>query len=382
MEKLIEAVRTLSEDIGPRPSASREEKEAARYVSARLQEAGFKVKTEPFRGLSTFSLTYGIIYMGFVISSLICLILPIISFILALVSLLAFLTEASSVPTLSRVLPKRPSQNVVGVSPAKVEVKRRVVISAHLDSSRAALLWHPKLVAGFRRSFLAMVGAMFIITLLCLLGIFMPLGWLIFVQLICAIYLLSSVFLMIHRELFMKHTPGANDNASGVAVLLASAEELMDMEKTELWAIATGCEESGLCGMLAFMEAHAFPRENTYFINVDNCSAGCASYITSEGMLLRYPSSQELLKLAREVAAEEGLEVKARSFHTLPTDALVPMVRGYKAMSIMAFDERGMLPNWHWPTDTVGNVDQATLENAFKLVVGVVRKLDEKATHS
>jgi len=60
----------------------------------------------------------------------------------------------------------------------------------------------------------------------------------------------------------------------------------------------------------------------------------------------------------------------------------VPIVRGYKAMSIMAFDERGVLPNWHWPTDTVENIDRAALENAFKLVVGVVRKLDEKATHS
>jgi len=376
MEKLVDAVRVLSVEIGPRGSASEAEGQAAEYAAERLRRAGFEVKIEPFRGLTTFSLPYGLIYSGFVLAAPLHLLSPAASFALALLSLAAFLTEIHALPTLSRILPKGQSQNVVGVRRPKGEVKRRVVISAHLDSSKAALLWHPRMVAGFRRSFLTMVGAMLAIVLLGLVGLFLPLGRVWWAQLACSLYLSASVILLVHRELFMEHTPGANDNASGVAVLLAAAEELSDLQTTELWAVATGCEESGLCGMLAFMDAHRFDRENTYFINLDNCGAGRVAYITAEGVLLRYPSDAELLRLASQVIAEEGLDVEPRAYHTLTTDALVPLTRGHKAMGVMAFDEQGVLPNWHWPTDTVENVDQTAMDNALRLVVGVVRKLD------
>ena len=38
------------------------------------------------------------------------------------------------------------------------------------------------------------------------------------------LYLLGTLLLFIHRELCGEYTPGANDNASGVAVLLEVAK--------------------------------------------------------------------------------------------------------------------------------------------------------------
>lgn len=382
MEELLDIVRVLTVEIGPRPSGSAAERKAAEYVAGRLGQAGFTVEIEPFRALTTFSLPYGLIYVGFIGACLLYLVSPRACFVLALLSLAVFRAEIRARPIFSHILPKKPSQNVVGVRPARQEATRRVILTAHLDSSRAALLFHPKLVPGFRLSFLITVDAMVAILVLALIGLFRPLGWLWYLQLICTIYLGVGLLLLIHRELFMAHTPGANDDASGVAVLVAAAEELSDLQTTELWAVATGCEEAGLYGMHALMKAHSFDRESTYFINLDNLGVGQVAYITAEGMLLAYPSDPTLVRLAEETVNEEGLDIRGRPFHTLTTDAVGPLVHGYKAMSIMAFDQQGVLPHWHWPTDTVENLEPTALENARRLLTGVVRRLDQGGTDS
>ncbi len=378
MEELLDIVRVLAVEIGPRPSASAAERKAAEYVAGRLEQAGFEVEIEPFRALTTFSLPYGLLYLGFIAACLLYLVSPLACFVLALLSLAAFRAEIRARPISSPILPfKKPSQNVVGVRPARQEATRRVILTAHLDSSRAALLFHPKLVPGFRLSFLVTVDAMMVIVILALIGLFRPLGWFWYIQLVCALYLGVGLLALIHRELFMTHTPGANDDASGVAVLVVAAQELSDLQTTELWAVATGCEEAGLYGMHAFLRAYSFDRESTYFINLDNLGAGQVAYITAEGVLLDHPSDPTLVRLAKETVNEEGLDIIGRSFHTLTTDAVVPLVRGYKAMSVMAFDQQGVLPHWHWPTDTVENLEPTALENARRLVTGVVRRLDQ-----
>ena len=58
---------------------------------------------------------------------------------------------------------------------------------------------------------------------------------------------------------FTPFSPGANDNASGVAVALALAKELSKkpLSHTEVHLAITGCEEVGAYGMAAFLEQHA-----------------------------------------------------------------------------------------------------------------------------
>lgn len=377
-QALVQAVRVLSVDIGPRESASEKEGLAAQYVADRLRKAGFTTRIEPFKGLTTFGLTYGIVYSFFPIAAALTFVHPIAAFATALVGLLAMIFENGGFEVVSRFLPGRESRNVVGVKCPAGEAKRRVILSCHLDSSKAGLLWHPKLVAGFRQAFLAMIASMAAVVAIA--------GWMMFgevppaariVFFACAGYLASCVLVLIHRELFMSCTPGANDNAAGVAAMLGAAESLGDLKHTELWAVACGCEESGLVGMCHFCKTHRFDRATTYFINLDNCGAGRAAFTTSEGMLWRFRCDPELVRIAREsIEAEPKLDACGRAFHTMNNDSFVCLRRGYKALSIMAFDERGVIPNWHWPTDTIENISPATLECATKLATRMVRRLD------
>lgn len=377
-QALLNTVRVLSVDIGPRPSAGEREGLAAAYVADRLRAAGFAVRIEPFRGLTTFGLTYGIIYSLFPVAAVLTFAHPVAAFAVALTGLLAMGLENGGYEVVSRFLPGRGSRNVVGVRAPAGPVKRRVLLTCHLDSSRAGLLWHPRLVRGFRLAFLAMLSSMAAVTAVT--------GWMAFgevppaaraVLYACAGYLAVCVLILIHRELFMSVTPGANDNAAGVAAMLGAAEQLGDLRSTELWAVACGCEESGLVGMCRFCQTHRFDRATTYFINLDNCGAGRVAFTTAEGMLWRFRCDPELVRIARESAeAEPKLDAYGRPFHTMNNDSFICLRRGYKALSIMAFDERGVIPNWHWPTDTIDRISPATLACAAELATRMVRRLD------
>ena len=182
-EEILQTVRFLAGEIGPRPSASLAEEQAAQFVPERLKEAGFKVRLESFPGLTTFSLPYGIIQALFIAAALLYPLSPPLCFVLSFLGLIFYLAESNAWPLLSRLLPKRGSRNVIGVRPARREARRRVVITAHLDSSRAALFFHPNLLYDLRRVSLLMVVAMLVIFLLAVLGLFLPLGWLWYLQL-------------------------------------------------------------------------------------------------------------------------------------------------------------------------------------------------------
>jgi len=72
--------------------------------------------------------------------------------------------------------------------------------------------------------------------------------------------------------------PGANDNASGVAVVMGVAEALSKMSPGPNRTVAFaffGAEEQGVRGSEYYLEYPAFPKEKTYaFLNLDGVGRG------------------------------------------------------------------------------------------------------------
>jgi hypothetical protein len=62
-------------------------------------------------------------------------------------------------------------------------------------------------------------------------------------------------------------------------------------------------------------------------------------------------------------------------YRGLSTDATPALARRFHAMSVMAFDINGRLPNWHWASDTVDNVSERTVEQAVEFVTVLLRDL-------
>ncbi|PKQ38227.1 MAG: hypothetical protein CVT59_03085 [Actinobacteria bacterium HGW-Actinobacteria-1] len=147
------------------------------------------------------------------------------------------------------------------------------------------------------------------------------------------------------------------------------------LTEKEVWFVATGAEEVGTCGMQAFLKEYEEDLRDALIINLDNIGTGALHWVTSEGMARRYHCDRRLASSAKRVAREEDLPVRGREYRGLSTDATPALARGFKAMSVMAFDINGRLPNWHWRTDTTDNVNPENLELAATFVAKLIREL-------
>jgi hypothetical protein len=148
-----------------------------------------------------------------------------------------------------------------------------------------------------------------------------------------------------------------------------------ELVEKEVWFVATGAEEVGTVGMKAFLAEHGPDLRDAIIINLDNIGSGALQYVTREGMAKRYDADRRLVSMARRAVREAELPVKGCEYRGLSTDATAALARGYRAMSVMAFDINGRLPNWHWSTDTVDNVDEANLTGAVDLVAAIIKEL-------
>nr|WP_246351451.1 M28 family metallopeptidase [Deinobacterium chartae] len=153
--------------------------------------------------------------------------------------------------------------------------------------------------------------------------------------------------------------PGANDNASGVSVVLEVARSLRNRpEAQRTWFVAFDGEEDGLRGSRAFVQQSAqVTRGLEAMLNFDMVG------INAPGLSLG--GSEELLRLARQVDPGIGtFEDDGRSDHSSFLDAGVPAV----------FFFRGIDPNYHQPGDTVvdGALLDQTADFALKLIEQVL----------
>ena len=67
---------------------------------------------------------------------------------------------------------------------------------------------------------------------------------------------------------------------------------------------------------------------------------------------------------------------KALVHRGLPTDALIPLARGYKAMSIVGTGEDDLPVEWNQESDTVDVVEPECLVRAAGYLERIVRAID------
>ncbi|MEK6278277.1 MAG: M28 family peptidase [Actinomycetota bacterium] len=363
-QTLLSVVRMLAEDIGPRRPASPEEADAARRLAQTLNESGVAARLEPFHGFSTFGEHLGILTaLGFAPALLPRRRRAFRAATAALAAALAA-TEAGQVRMpLTDLLCRRPSQNVVATIEPSEDAQRTLCLVCHTDTSRSGLLFHPSLVRHLR-TWLSLNGiALAVQGAEPLLSRNRP-GRLL--RGLSRTILAAGLALMLERELRGQDVPGANDNASGCAVVTALATEAVAqrLESTRLVTLMTGCEEAGMLGARAFLRSR--DTSGWLFLNFDNVGGDATlRYLPREGVLTGWDADPALLTLAQRIAErrpELGLEPSDNSAG-LTYDTTPVLAAGGRALTLVAHDES--IPNYHWPTDTVENVDPAALVRAL-----------------
>lgn len=246
---------------------------------------------------------------------------------------------------------------------------RRFVLMAHYDSAKTFFVYHPARVRGFRANFLLNAG---------LAGALIPAAiWLPLLSRALGLYFLVQAALLVHRERTAPYVNGASDNASGVAVATALFLDLAarDLDGWEIWLLLTGAEEVGAQGARAFLRRHRLPL-STPVLNIDNVGAGTLHFATGEGMLGVIPFRGPLMEAAAGLTGAVPLRYTLAYFDTLPFARA-----GYPCLTLIRLDG-GLPPHWHWPTDTLEQVDERavmdTLAYARALVQRVLIAEDER----
>jgi acetylornithine deacetylase/succinyl-diaminopimelate desuccinylase-like protein len=281
-----------------------------------------------------------------------------------------------------RALPQRPTWNVVAEA-GDPDASRTVVFVAHHDAAHSGLVFHPALPRKgmelmpkaherANQSIPIMFGVFLGPLLLALWGV---LGWR-WLRRCGAFFSVGAAAAMANIGA-SRVVPGANDNLSSVAVLVALANELTDdaPDGVRVILLSTGSEEGFMEGMQGFGRRHfdALDRETTEFVCIECVGSPDLCVVEGEGMLrmrLYTESSREALARA---GAAAGVELQRGLRTVAATDALIALRAGYATCTLGGVDETKFPANYHWPTDVPDNLDWSSVEGAVAVCDRYVR---------
>ena len=387
-DRMIHVIQHLSETIGGRGSCTEEVRKAGGYLARRLEELGVQdVECEEFQAIPATYWTFGLSFAVALAGSLAVLLFGAPSALMAaaVFNLLGFwgmLAESNLNPSWTRwLLPRANSQNIVGKIPAAEGSSLKVVLCAHLDTHRTPVFYSS-------RAWLSMFNLLIGLALLSMaigaagFGAAYLLGWswARWLGLVLIPMQGFALAMCMHAD-FTPYSPGANDNASGAALVLDLASRITEspLENIEVHFAFTDCEEVGAWGMQDFLERHSSELgPDAFYIILDQVGAGRVKFLTSDGLLVKHRTHPRALQVAGQVAARRP-ELGVYSGNGMAyTDALRATKRGLAALTLVAVPgsdvESGA--HWHQMSDLLENIIQDDLRKASEFAWEILKALD------
>jgi hypothetical protein len=355
-----------------RPSASAGERRAAEEIAARLRDLGLPAAVQEERAHGTYWWPLGLLSLLGVVAAWV----P--SRLLALVSAAGVWNDLDALRFWHRrLLPQRSTWNVVGEAGER-EAPRTIVLVSHHDAAHGGLVFDPalaRLVARFAPQVIERARSWPRILRLVLAG---PLLTLVGARRAGGLLSLFSALVFLDIGL-RRVVPGANDNLSAVAALLAVAERLAaePVSGARVLLVSTGSEESFEEGMLGFVARHRAELDpaRTSVIVMDTVGSPRLVLVEGEGMLRGRAYDAGLKDEIAAAAEEVGVPILREHWLSFGSDALVALNRGIPCALVASFDDLKLPANYHSPTDTADRVDYSTVADCVRVVEASVRRL-------
>ena len=174
--------------------------------------------------------------------------------------------------------------------------------------------------------------------------------------------------------------PGANDNLSAVAVLVAVAEALRErpVEGVRVILASCGAEEVLQGGVYAFCARHLAPldRERTWVLNIDTVGSPGLVLLEGEGPIVMEDFFDKTWRdLIADVADRERIPIRRGMRARTSTDSVVPSRMGIPTACLVSIDRYKGLSNYHQPSDVPENLSYPTVACAADLAGAMAREL-------
>ncbi len=295
--------------------------------------------------------------------------------------------DISNGPRLFRraTAPRRTTWNVVGAC-GEPDAPRTLVLLAHHDAAPTGAIFDDRLQAWLGERFPGVLER---------IDTSLPLWWATLAGpglvgagalrdrrgLIGAGLLASGVAVAAFEDIARSPiVPGANDNLTAVAVLVALAERLREQPLTGLRVMLASCgaEEVVQGGIYGFAARH-FPRldrEQTWFLNLETVGSPKLVLLEGEGpVVMEDYFDRGFRDLIGRAAERAGVPLRRGMRARNSTDAVIPSRAGYPTATLASMDRHKALSHYHRVTDTPENVDFRTVRAALAVTEAVAREL-------
>lgn len=174
--------------------------------------------------------------------------------------------------------------------------------------------------------------------------------------------------------------PGANDNLSAVAVIVALAEALRDrpIEGLRVHLVSVGAEETLQGGIYGYCERHLskMDREKTWFLNIETVGGPSLALVEGEGcVVMEDYYDRPWRDLIARVADRDGVPLRRGMRSRASTDSVLPSRMGVPTATVVAINRYKALSNYHLMSDTPENIIYPTVACAADLAESLAREL-------
>jgi len=384
LREVVEALAPLERRAG-----SPAEERAARWIAARLSDAGCQAEVEQEQFLDGYApLIGGLAAVGAAagVAGLARGLRKPAAAVAATVAA-AIADDISNGPRLARRATTRPrtTWNVVA-SCGEAGAERTLVVLAHHDAAPTGRIFDDRAQVWLGRRFPGLLER---------IDTSLPLWWAVLaapamVALgaardgrglqrggVAGCLLTAAVFADIARSPIV---PGANDNLSAVAVLVALAERLRSdpVAGVRVLLVSCGAEEVIQGGIYGFAARHfpALDSERTWFLNLESVGSPALVLLEGEGPVVMedYPD-RSFRDLVARAADNAGAPLRRGMRARNSTDAVIPSRAGYPTATLASMDRYKAVSNYHQMTDTPENLDYTTVRHALVVAEATARAL-------
>ncbi|HWX97746.1 MAG TPA: M28 family peptidase [Solirubrobacteraceae bacterium] len=389
---LQDVLREVVETLAPidRTPCSAGERQAAEWLASRLQAvAGVAVTLEDEPSWGTFPPTLtGLGLLGSAAAALVLAGRRSAGALLAAVALAGIVDEAQNGPRIVRRLVRRRRRtvNVIARCQPAGAATDTLVVLAHHDAPQTGLLFDQTLQRRLYELAPSVIER-------AKTGL--PQWWVGIAGPLCTLaaatrrrprlarsgLLLGLFGVALVADVWRSQTvPGANDNLSGVAGLVALAELLRErpLPGLRVLLVSCGAEETLQDGVRAFLARHRHELipGRTCFVNLDTVGSPHPVMLEGEGPV--WMESYTGPWLRDELAAcAERLEIPLqRGFRArASTDSVIPSRAGYPIATLVSMTDWRSPANYHLPSDVPENLDYDTIADVTRLVYELSRIL-------
>ena len=383
-EQAYRHIHFISVKIGSRPTGGQAEQEAFSYLSEQLAQWGYAIESQSvlFSVPPRWFIPYGLGGLYLALCGLCIKSLPIFALT---PPLLFYLLPYFTRKAIQSRKKDQISQNIFTELPDENAPSPLFILSAHVDTAKASCFTKPiTLIINYFILFIAqrIAIALSSFSLLLLLNISIPYPITLFLQ---AASVITGIWLFLSHliDQFISenhYSPGANDNASGVGVLLAIAEELNKPEYSnqlgniKVSFLFTGAEETGVHGAEAFASKLIGRQVAVLCLDMVGCGNDIL-YVTKDGTFMPLKTSTFLNNYMKKVS---------------PT--LIPIEYTIKSGDFAAFcknkihasciQTKGTIPQeiaYHTIYDTIDIINKNTLKIVIQFIFQLIYLLNEHA---